>query len=128
MERFVPFFQVKSTVAHMIMMAHRILYSVLCKFQKVCNNLTTKHPQYVHYNPDKLNVFFRYFGDLFRTIAYSFRVGSLPDTATANKDGKYVVLKAPANFNYKGTLVLLGVVDARYCFWVTDVGGYGRTK
>ncbi|KAF8788888.1 putative nuclease HARBI1 like protein [Argiope bruennichi] len=48
-------------------------------------------------------------------------------------DGKHVVIQCPNNtstefFNYKGTfsVVLLALVDARYCFTFVDIGCQGR--
>lgn len=48
-------------------------------------------------------------------------------------DGKHVVIQCPVNtstefFNYKGTfsVVLLALVDARYCFTFVDIGCQGR--
>lgn len=50
-------------------------------------------------------------------------------------DGKHVVIQASRNsrslfYNYKGifSIVLLVVLDARYCFHVVDVGSYGRSS
>eukprot|EP00064_Thunnus_orientalis_P001048 superscaffoldBa00000064_g1049 len=46
-----------------------------------------------------------------------------------------VFIPAPTNsgswfHNYKGTfsIILLAVVDAEYCFWVTDAGGSGQNS
>lgn len=53
----------------------------------------------------------------------------------ASIDGKHVVIQAPNNsgslfYIYKGTfsIVLLAVVDAKYCFRIIDVGSDGKTS
>lgn len=33
----------------------------------------------------------------------------------------------PSSLHYKGTFLLV-LLAAQYCFWVIDVGGYGRTS
>ncbi|KAM3621251.1 uncharacterized protein V6R79_008446 [Siganus canaliculatus] len=62
-------------------------------------------------------------GDSYRTIANSFRVG-------VSSVSRIVPDVASAIWDSLGTfsIVLLAVVDARYCFRVIDVGGYGRTS
>lgn len=68
-----------------------------------------------------------------RSIAKSFEEWWNFPLCCGALNTKHVILKAPPNsgshfYNYKGTfsLVLLVVVDTKYCFWVIDVGGYGK--
>ncbi|KAL2092734.1 hypothetical protein ACEWY4_012532 [Coilia grayii] len=70
-----------------------------------------------------------------RSIAEGFRSRWDFPNCVGSIDGKHVVIKSPDNsgslfYNHKGSysVVLMAVVDYRYCFRVVDVGSYGRTS
>ncbi len=63
-----------------------------------------------------------------REIAADFqRMWNFPN-CVGTVDGKHIVIQAPASSGSLYSIILLAVVDARYCFQVVDVGAYGRSS
>ena len=71
--------------------------------------------------------------DQWKAISYEFRLEWNFPHGLGALDGKHIAMECPhdggsAFYNYKNfhSIVLMAICDARYCFTLVDIGGYGR--